>query len=340
MRRGFAGLLGAALLLAACSSPPEAAERAPNPYPFDKVLRVNEIQVLGTHNSYHQRPRTSIPGEWTDYEHPSLTEQLGDQGLRSVELDVSNRPSFPVEHDPFVDNRSSCSPLADCLRELKRWSDAHPGHVPIFVLVDAKDPTPVIDTVRDDWDTTSLHRLDDEIRSVLEPKDLLTPDDVRGDAPTLRNAVVNRGWPTLKEARGKLVMILNRERLRQEYMAGNRSLEDRVMFIPAYENAPSAAFIAHDQPDERNIARLVRKGFIVRARADAEGIEVANEDYRRSEEAIASGAQIISTDYPEADLAISPYEVRLPNGRAVRCNPVIAPPRCRGSAVENERGLR
>ncbi|MBM3672151.1 MAG: hypothetical protein FJW86_08245 [Actinobacteria bacterium] len=327
-------------LAAACGGGNERAQLRVKPaYPLDDVLRLNHVQVIGTHNSYHRRPSVEIPGAWTDYAHPPLAEQL-DAGVRSIELDVANVPQFPVQHDPFVDDRSNCTPLATCLGELEEWSDAHPGHLPIFVLIEAKDPSFLFDPVRDEWDLRAFDRLDTVIRSAMGPDNLVTPDDVRGDALTLRNAVVHRGWPRLEDVRGKFVFVLNRIALRRLYVVGHPSLEGRPMFVPAYENAPSAAFIEHDQPSRSAIGDLVDKGFIVRTRADADGREVEAEDYRRSRAAIESGAQIVSTDYLVPDLSISEYQVVLPNDRPMRCNPLNAPTRCRSSDIENARGLR
>jgi hypothetical protein len=328
--------LALVLVVAACSSPVAPVKKV-GPYPLDHVLRMNQIQVLGTHNSYHRRPSTDVPGFWTDYEHPPLRVQLGTEGIRSVELDVSNVSGFSVEHDPFYDDRSNCPRLADCLGELKRWSDAHPRHAPIFVLLEAKDPSAIFDPVRDKWDAKSLDRLDDAVRAVFTPSDLITPDDVRGHAPTLRDAIMRTGWPTLARARGKFVVLLNRIKLRRTYLDGHPSLEGRAMFVPAYTNAPSAAIVERDDPFEHEIHRLVRLGFIVRTRADADGVEAKADDLTRSNTAIRSGAQIVSTDYPVPDPSLSKYFVRLPDGRSVACNPVNAPKRCRPRDVEKRK---
>ena len=331
--------LALALLVASCSSGAPHAKRGP--YPLDHTLRLNEVQVLGTHNSYHLRPSTEIPGTWTDYEHPALDVQLEEEGVRSIELDISNTGGdFIVQHDPYFDDQSNCNPLAACLRQLKAWSDAHPGHIPIFLLLEAKDPSALFDPSRHEWDVESLDRLDAAVRAVLGPSDLVTPDDVRDKAPSLRRAVVHKGWPTLDKVRGKFVVVLNRIKIRHIYLAGHPSLEGRAMFVIAYENAPSAAFVERDDPDEAEIRRLVGLGFIVRTRADADGVEVRSGDLTRSQVAIRSGAQVISTDYPVPDPSISDYVVRLPNERSVSCNPRNAPPRCRPADVENTRGLR
>src|SRR6185295_7483666 len=140
---------------------------------------------------------------------------LGTEGIRSVELDVSNVSGFSVVADSFYDDRSNCPRLAECLGELTRWSDAHPRHAPIFVLIEAKDPSAIFDPIRDKWDAASLDRLDDAVRAAFSPEQLITPDDVRGDAPTLREAIMGTGWPTLAKSRGKFVVVLNRIKLRR-----------------------------------------------------------------------------------------------------------------------------
>ncbi len=68
------------------------------------------------------------------------------------------------------------------------------------------------------------------------------------------------------------------------------------------------------------IERLVRAGYMVRTRADADTVEARTGEVRRREAAFASGAQAESTDYylpaDFADVA-RPYHV-VP---AIRCNP-------------------
>jgi hypothetical protein len=333
-----------ALALSSCADDGERSEPA---YPLDDTLRLHEVQILNTHNSYHRRSPVALPQaikDTLDYEHPPLDEQLERQGIRGFELDVTNAGSqFPVVHTPVVDAETNCTPLAACLSVIKAWSDDHPGHVPIFVLVETKDGALELslDPALAAFDAAALRRLDDDIRSVLTPDDLLTPDDVRGDAPTLRDAVLGRGWPTLREARGRIVLVLNRgEAVRDFYLEGRPSLEGAPMFVTAEEAAPSAAVIKVDDPDERRIQRLVRDHFIVRTRADADVVEARANDTTRRDLALRTGAQIVSTDFPVPDPAISAeYSVQIPEGRPGRCNPVQAPRGCRPLDVENPRHL-
>jgi hypothetical protein len=71
------------------------------------------------------------------------------------------------------------------------------------------------------------------------------------------------------------------------------------MFSFYNETAPEAAIfnIQDPKPEFARIQRLVKAGFIVRSRADADTREARNHDLSRFEAAVTSGAQIISTDY-------------------------------------------
>jgi hypothetical protein len=65
-------------------------------------LRLNQIQVLGTHNSYHVQPGPSLLSvlrlfsaplaDSLEYTHPPLSEQLDAEGIRQFELDVFTDP--------------------------------------------------------------------------------------------------------------------------------------------------------------------------------------------------------------------------------------------------------
>ncbi len=68
----------------------------------DDAVRWNQIQVIGTHNSYHLAPLPSVRAliaaagetraEALDYSHPPLAEQLSTQGVRQIELDLFHDP--------------------------------------------------------------------------------------------------------------------------------------------------------------------------------------------------------------------------------------------------------
>jgi hypothetical protein len=89
-----------------------------------------------------------------------------------------------------------------------------------------------------------------------------------------------------------------------------------------------------NDPDPGQIADLVRDGYIVRTRADADTLEARANSTERRELALSSGAQYVSTDYAVPDLSFSDYQVTIPDGSPGRCNPVNAPPGCRNAALE------
>ena len=109
---------------------------------MDDVLRMNHVQAVGTHNSYHVDPANGVP-PWS-YTHRPLDEQLEEQGVRQFELDLYyygfETPShFEVFHLPSADDETTCRMFVDCLRRLADWSDAHPAHHPIVILLEPKD---------------------------------------------------------------------------------------------------------------------------------------------------------------------------------------------------------
>ena len=362
-------------------------------YPNDGSLRLNQLQVMGTHNSFHRRPNpqfidalvTALPGfasvvaEW-DYEQLPLTDGFADQGVRQIELDVwadpagtifSDRksyewaglpadPGIPELHEPGikvlhiheVDVEATCWTFVTCLDEVKAWSDANPGHAPVTILVEAKQ-----DVVLDlfglgyapivPWDATQLQTIDDEIRSVFAPEDLITPDDVRGARATLEEAVLTDGWPTLAESRGKVLFALdNGGGVQNAYLAGHPSAQGRVLFPSGSEPGhPETAFIKYNDPigDFAKIQSAVAAGYIVRTRADANPTQTNPSLFADRDQALASGAQFVSTDYPVPDPIreaehperTTPYFVQMPGGTPTRCNPISAPETCTASDIEN-----
>ena len=284
-------------------------------------LRMNQIQVIATHNSYHIAKEKPVHPDLA-YSQPPLDIQL-DQGVRGFELDVYLQPEgyFKVLHVPKLDELSTCDRFTDCLTVIRDWSIANPGHVPIIAHIEVKDRQR--DALSNDVlivDGLGLDNLDAEVRSVFEPGHLLTPDDVRGDAATLNEAVTGDGWPWLDEVRGRCIVILhNRGRHREAFIAKTPTLEGRAMFTFGEPGAPDAAFVIHDRADVDRIQSLVKQGYIVRTRDGGPN----NPD--RQFRAFESGAQLISTDYPfDWKHEATGYSVRFPDARIVRANPVNA----------------
>jgi hypothetical protein len=337
-------LVAVSVVAAACSSGGGGSKRVVA-YPLDHRLRLNDVQVLASHNSYHLQPNVGISDPHAEYSHAPLEQQL-ELGVRGFELDALNGPGdgeFQVGHTPIVDDKTNCTPLTICLATIKRWSLAHPQHVPLFVLIEPKVGSldRILNPRLGPWDTDAVGRLDAQVRSSLGGQ-LITPDAVRGRSATLRDAVLRRGWPALSKTRGKIMVILNTAgEIRRKFLAGHPSLQRRAMFVTATERAPSAAVVKVDAPGTgRRIRRLVDEGFIVRTRSDADLVEARSHDTSRRDVALGSGAQIVTTDFEVPIVAIGgSYVVRIPDGTPARCNPVNAPKRCVPRDVENPNHL-
>ncbi|RZM24068.1 MAG: hypothetical protein EOP67_47240, partial [Sphingomonas sp.] len=182
-------------------------------------------------------------------------------------------------------------------------------------------------------DKTLLDALDGEIRSVLPGKRLITPDEVRGTAASLRKAVHTQGWPTLAAARGRIYVLLDvRKAVSDVYRAGHPSLAGRAMFGWYPDDQPESAIQIVQDPliDGERIRRWVGEGVIVRTRTDAGTVEARSRDYAKANAALASGAQAVSTDYyPGApDPLHVGFAVTLPGKAMARCSPVRVPGGC------------
>ena len=347
----------------------------------DDAVHLNQIQVIGTHNSYNtgfapseakyfqEHYPKAFPG--LEYHHQSLPQQL-DAGVRQLELDIvqdpvggrfaqpkivgltaqeslpadppfdpngeMRKPGFKVLHLGDLNERSSCQRFVQCLQAIRTWSHAHKGHAPIFVLIEDKQGrvSQLPDAVTaEPWTATTWDAMDAEIRSVFPEKEIITPDQVRGNLPTLEAAVLAGKWPTLREARNKIVFLLYNRPSGPPYLASHPMMKGRVLFVNGRPGEPEAGFVEQDNGKAPEIQALVRKGYLVRSRSDFNTNQGRNNDTTRRDELLGSGAQMISTDFPVSEPAPwTGYTVGLPGGFAARCNPVNAPRDCRDTLIE------
>ncbi len=110
---------------------------------------------------------------------------------------------------------------------------------------------------------------------------------------------------------------------RNQYSEGRSSLEGRAMFVTSSEGRDDAAVIAVDGPvgGFDRIQNLVALGYLIRTRADTLDDAQAGDTTRR-DAALASGAQVISTDYPVEEILGNGYFVEIPGGMPSGCNPI------------------
>ena len=345
-------------------------------------LALTEIQMLGSHNSYHlpavpevaDALEALVPDLWAeiDYGHLPLTEQLDAHGIRQFELDVfadpeggayadpaafqllgidvptdgvMDEPGFKVAHIADIDVNTTCPTFVTCLEEIEAWSSANPDHLPVMVMVETKgddlrsgaggfgidvDSLGVEFSSPPEMTPELYEDLEAEVRSVFDDDRILVPDDVRGDADTLEEAVLADGWPTVGEHRGKVIFALvDTGDAREVYVEDAPSLEGKLFFTSSEPGRPDAAFIRVDDSleDADELQQLAEAGYLLRTRTDVPGVHAVAGDVGLRDSALASGAHYLSTDYYEPHPETG-YVVELPNDAVARCNPVTAPDDC------------
>jgi hypothetical protein len=303
-------------------------------------------------------PEDFDPLSW-DYSHAPVLEQLNNYGIRSLELDLYrdpngalfyNRkgnalvgrniesgisalkdPGLKILHYADFDFNTEYYSFKSIMNELIKWSDSNPTHLPLYILLEAKEDNPA--SVLPNMNLTSVfdfrngavEEIEDELIELFGSRTnkLIRPDDIIIANKTLKESIENKAWPPLKTSRGKFVFILLAEdEVIESYVAVN-SLKGRMMFVFTDPNKDEAAFLNITDPirQYKNIQDYVGKGYIVRTQADSDTYEERSGDYTRMIHAFESGAQIICTDYYRADprsqssVDWSSYVVNFPNNK-------------------------
>ncbi|HKB96902.1 MAG TPA: Ca2+-dependent phosphoinositide-specific phospholipase C [Rhizomicrobium sp.] len=265
---------------------------------MDTNLRLDQVQVVGTAESYKQRPSSALMqlirmggkkgAEALDYEQPSLEAQL-DGDVRALQFDVAydpaggayrnpagasmamdlladdyvkamRKPGFKVIHVLDVDYRSSCLALADCLRQVAAWSKAHPRHLPLVISLKTNDAkTPMPGATRPlACDEAAMNALEDEIRAVFAQDQMITPDQVQGSHATLREAVMAHAWPKLNAARGKVIFVLDDSAAKAKAYQGTRKSLEGRAMFVATDQASPLAAFVSMPDPVKDGARILQ----------------------------------------------------------------------------------
>jgi len=335
-------------------------------------LRLHQIQLIGTHNSYHIAPHKSVGQliqlagksvlQAIEYTHRPLPEQLQHLQVRQLELDLFadpqgglfasplarrllttsgqdpgpdpnldgslSQPGIKILHAAGFDYATNVTTLKTALKQIRQWSQSFPQHLPVMILLELKESVPNPPGVQlVPWDTTRMQELDQLILQEFPDGKILRPADLRhADDPTIRAAVIRRGWPKLQDCKGKVFFCLDNEGpWVRRYLAAQTDPAQAPMFVSTDASHPLAAWFKRNDPVTQfdEIQQLVKQGFLVRTRADADTTEARQNNTTRREKAFASGAQYISTDFPEPLAAFSDYCVRWPDHAPARISPLF-----------------
>jgi len=329
-------------------------------------LALSTIQMIGSHNSYKKAMPANVMAllKWVepavaqglDYSHIPIEEQLA-LGLRVFEIDVFHdpegerysrplgrglhpltpafneweqaqldAPGLKVLHIQDIDYQSHCLTFRKCLETFRDFSDANPGHLPIFISLNLKTSPIALpgSTTPLPFDKAGYLNLHRDLESALGLDNLVTPSEVQKDSRSLRERITTVGWPDLSEMRGRFIFMIDEPLKKTAGYLEDFEKHERLLFLSVPSDHDQAAILVMNDPLKAfdDIRARVAKGFLVRTRADADTVEARSADDTRMRAAFASGAHFISTDYYVRDERLkSDYRVRFPEGGYARQSP-------------------
>lgn len=255
---------------------------------YDDLL-YNEVRQKSSHNCFQRRE--------------GVFDQVVYWRIRSLEVDLHRgknersplQRDWWIYHTPF-DPDTTVEKLSDFLTICGGLHFATPDHEVITLFLDLKDEF-----------GSSNHQSGDDLDDLLQthlgeslysPADLLawanTPPGAT-PAATLQGAIARRGgWPTLKELRGKFIVVLTGGGL--ESYLGQRTPNDCVAFLSAKVDAdkdvpgkrPHVVYFNMDGAKVKVAAKVHQQGLVSRAYYIDERV--------RWESALANHCHHIATD--------------------------------------------
>ncbi len=300
-------------------------------------IKFNELRFIATHNSY-QTPATEefkalysdlseltcglVKAEKAEFYSQTLTQQLS-CGIRSLEMDIetfdrNGEISFTCMHSPYIDMTTSCYDFSLAMKEIAMWSDNNPNHLPITIIVEPKS----IFLPMEDMEFFNLEyacEFDKTLRDTLGDK-LFTPADMLRDYNSFGDMRAADDWCKVSNMLGKVLILLHECDITEDYISLDTSFKTQAMFPMLREediDRDCTSFILANTPDEFleiNEEVLNEKKIMVRTRADT----FADAPPQQRDDALISGAQIVSTDYPPRDdLKPDSYTVTFENGKTI-----------------------
>lgn len=300
-------------------------------------VKFNEVAYIATHNSYQLQSVPSyrkvyrdletvtfglINGDAPLYNSDTLTQQFN-LGIRSIELDIQtvkdgDNVSFVCSHSPLIDMTSSCYDFRLALEEVRMWSDANPRHLPITIIVEPKEIF-LLDSGMKFFNLNYANELDKLVKEVFGEK-LITPGEMMGEYSSLKEMREADGWMSLEDCAGRVAVYFHdTDGVTGKYIKQDETVKTQSMFpmlrYKDRDKSYSSVLIVNKTGDiEKYADELVyQKNLIVRTMVDSYG----SHDEEKRITALESGAQVLSTDYPEkTDMTDVEYYVAFENGTA------------------------
>lgn len=306
-------------------------------------LKMNDLQVMGTHNSYHVANHLSsafVPS--VDYTHCDINEQLTGQKIRGLEFDLwlkedGTTDDFKVYHDP-LDPDTNCEHLSECLGHVKTFTGANADHHYVLIVLELKDT--------ETWTIARIKAVEAAVESALGAANLIKPDDLMGSTyGSVKEAAEADNWPTLASTKGKYVVYIQgfgsqKETVIDNYLGEYSNLTGASFFLRCGADDPAnlpnhCAFVSgvsvDTQANKDQVKALAEAGFIVRGRSDEDarqsGSEYDTNDRTRLDALVANGAHFIYTDFPAPSSVpgdkADEFWAELETGTPAVCNTVV-----------------
>lgn len=290
-------------------------------------IKFNELRYIATHNSYQTEAVDEykkifknlseltfglISEKTGEFVSPTVTEQLNN-GIYSLEIDIETfdrdgEISFTCMHSPTLDMTTSCYDFSLLLKEISMWSDNNPNHLPITIIVEPKSFFIPLEDMKF-FNLDYALAFDEALRAGLGDK-LFTPADMLRDYESFGAMRAADDWCEVEDMLGKVLILLHDCNVTEKYIETDSSLKSQAMFPMLREedtDRDCASFLLINDPEDAYASseEIIKDGkFVVRTRAD----QFTSVSQENRELALASGAQIVSTDYPvKSDLQEGDY---------------------------------
>ena len=120
---------------------------------------------------------------------------------------------------------NECVCMYSCLKLISKWSDANPGHFPLYILLEPKTSAFTEDSYQmfHDLDLNQLLLLEQQILEIFGEK-VVTPDAMRNGGKSVQSVL--NSMPSLKNFQGKIFFVLwEMGELRSMYRKNTNSLQ-------------------------------------------------------------------------------------------------------------------
>eukprot|EP01023_Acetabularia_acetabulum_P056565 TRINITY_DN6569_c0_g1_i10.p1 TRINITY_DN6569_c0_g1~~TRINITY_DN6569_c0_g1_i10.p1 ORF type:complete len:534 (+),score=76.69 TRINITY_DN6569_c0_g1_i10:25-1626(+) len=243
---------------------------------------------------------------------------------QNIEIQDMYEPGYKVMHVPEFDFNSHCWLFTDCLQQIQNWSVMNKGHALITILVEIKSQ-PFTSLLSED--KKLFEKLEQEISQVFSSEKILTVSDLQGDYDSMNAKIQKLGydaWPTLQQTQDKIMFVTVSDKNIIEQYSNAVPADNRIPLLFGYgDQDPQDGwmFVADPVKSFEVIRSKSQQGYLVSTRADKPGFEGITGDTTTRDAAFGSGAQSISTDYPQVPnygIQFSNYHVSFDNGSAFR----------------------